>query len=100
LQPLPETDAQALLQQRQEAGFSGIEEFLSQPMYAGAATGGLSSLLGESSKFFLLASRVEIADREQRLYSVLRREAREVDVLQRINASLYDMPVQELGSTR
>jgi general secretion pathway protein K len=100
LEPLPETDAQALLQQRQEAGFSGIEEFLSQPMYAGAATGGLSSLLGESSKFFLLASRVEIADREQRLYSVLRREAREVDVLQRINASLYDMPVQELGSTR
>jgi general secretion pathway protein K len=56
--------------------------------------------LGESSQFFLLASRVEIADREQRLYSVLRREAREVDVLQRINASLYDMPVQELGSTR
>lgn len=92
LQPLSLTDGQSLIQQREETGFANLDEFLQLDVFAGAQMSAVATLLTESSSYFLLASRVEIADREQRLYSVLRREAREIDVLQRINASLYDMP--------
>jgi general secretion pathway protein K len=92
LQPLSPSDGEALLLQRQETGFANVEEFLQSPVFADSPTQGLATLLGESSDYFLLASRVEIADREQHLYSVLRRQERQVDVLQRISPSLYDMP--------
>jgi general secretion pathway protein K len=97
LQPLSPGDGESLLQQRQDAGFASVEEFLQAPVFAEASTQGLQSLLGESSAYFMLTSRVEIADREQRLYSVIRRQERQIDVLQRINGSLYDIPVP-LGS--
>ena len=93
LAPLSRTDAEALVAYRRETGFAGIEEFLRQAVFAAATTSAIASLLGESSNYFLLDSRVEIADRQQRLYSVLRRRQRQVDVLQRINASLYERPL-------
>ncbi|MDP5070801.1 MAG: general secretion pathway protein GspK, partial [Congregibacter sp.] len=92
LLPMSRSEAEALVQLRLDVGFASLAEFLQLPIFAGAENLGIASLLGESSSYFLLASRVEIADREQRLYSVLRRQARQIDVLQRINASLYDMP--------
>lgn len=92
LQPLSRSEAESLLQLREDSGFASLEEFLQLPVFSSDPSSGIATLLTESSSYFLLASRVEIADREQRLYSVLRRQAREIDVLQRINASLYDMP--------
>lgn len=91
LQPLSPADGEALLQQRAESGFAGVDDYFAQPVFAGAspeALTALRALLGESSSYFLLTARVEIADREQRLYSVLRREERRVDVLQRLRGAL------------
>jgi general secretion pathway protein K len=88
LQPLSLADGEALLQQRQESGFADREDFLAQPVFAEAGLEGAASLLGESSSYFLLTARVEIADREQRLYSVLHRASRQVNVLLRKRAAL------------
>jgi general secretion pathway protein K len=92
LEPLSPTDAQELLTRRQDAGFTDVAEFLSQPEFAGASTAQISELLGESSSYFLLTARVEIADREVRRYSVMRRDAGQIAVLQRRDASLYELP--------
>jgi general secretion pathway protein K len=92
LEPLSLSDGQAILAQREDTGFADIEEFLAQPIFAGASVSAITSMLGETSSHFLLTARVELADREWRRYSVLRREDREVVVLQRTDASLYDLP--------
>jgi general secretion pathway protein K len=92
LEPLSEVDGEALLTQRRGLGFAGVEDFLAQPAFAGASTAQASQLIGETSSYFLLTARVTIADREARRYSVLRRQAREVTVLERVDASLYDLP--------
>jgi general secretion pathway protein K len=88
LQPLSLADGETLLQQRQDPGFLDRDDFFSQPVFAEADLEGAAALFGESSSYFLLTARVEIADREQRLYSVLRRESRQVDVLLRMRAAL------------
>lgn len=93
LEPLSEFDGEALLMQRRDLGFAGVEDFLAQPAFAGASMAQASQLIGEASSYFLLTARVTIADREARRYSVLRRQAREVTVLERVDASLYDLPL-------
>lgn len=92
LRPLSLSDGESIVQIREDVGFANLDSFLQQEVFSGGEASSFATLLTESSSYFLLASRVEIADREQRMYSVLRRQAREIDVLQRINASLYDMP--------
>jgi general secretion pathway protein K len=92
LEPLSEVDGEALLTQRRGLGFAGVEDFLAQPAFAGAPMAQAAQLIGETSSYFLLTARVTIADREARRYSVLRRQAREVTVLERVDASLYDLP--------
>lgn len=92
LQPLSAADGEELLQYRQETGFSDIDDLFQQPVYSGGTFTAVTALLGQTTSYFLLTSQVEIADREQRLYSVLRRTQRQIDVLQRTNASLYDQP--------
>lgn len=92
LEPLALSDAQAMVAVREDGGFESIEAFLAQPAYAGASVAAISSLIGESSDYFLLTARVELGDRELRRFSVLRRQEREVVVLQRTDASLYDLP--------
>ena len=88
LEPLPASDAEALLEQRRSVGFADKRAFLEDPVFAGAALEAVASLLGESSSWFLLAARVEIADREQRLYSVLHRDFRDVRSVLRASGSL------------
>lgn len=88
LQPLSLADGETLLQQRQDTGFADRDDFFSQPVFAEARLEGAASLLGESSSYFLLSARVEIADREQRLYSVLHRASRQIKVLLRKRAAL------------
>lgn len=98
LQALSLSDGESLMRTREDGGFASLDEFLQLPAFAGTQAAGITTLLTESSSYFLLASRVEIADREQRMYSVLRRQARQIDVLQRTNASLYDMPQPPIES--
>ena len=93
LQPLSIEDAAELKRLRDEGEFENISEVLQLPIFAGAQTTAVNELLDEKTSYFLLFSRVEIADREQRLYSVLRRRERQVEVLERVDASLYDLPV-------
>ena len=88
LQPLSAADGEALLRWRQERGFADIADLLAQPVFADGPFDELLPLLGESSGYFLLSARAAIADREQRLYSVLRREARQVSVLARVRGAL------------
>lgn len=88
LSPLSEQDGEALVLRRLETGFVDLEDFFSQPEFVDVPRDGLSSLLGESSSYFKLSARVEIADREQRMYSVLRRDAEQVSVLHRARGAL------------
>ena len=87
LQPMSQADAQQLLQLREEEGFADREAFLALLNFTDGPLDKLSQLLGESSSYFLLDARLEIADREQRLYSILRRESRKVKVLARTRVS-------------
>lgn len=88
LEPLAESDAQALAEQREEAGFLDKAEFLAHPAFADKPMDKMAELLGESSAYFLLSARVEIADRELQLYSVLNRQQRRVESLVRASGSL------------
>ncbi len=88
LQPLSLAAAQGLAQEREEVGFADVEELLASSAFSGVDTGELAALLGESSSWFLLSARVEIAGREQRLYSVLHRDNRQVWPVVRASGSL------------
>ena len=88
LEPLAESDAQALAEQREESGFLDKAEFLAHPAFADKPMDKVAELLGESSAYFLLSARVEIADRELQLYSVLQRQQRRVESLVRASGSL------------
>ncbi|MEP1470631.1 MAG: type II secretion system minor pseudopilin GspK [Halieaceae bacterium] len=88
LEPLSEADAQALVEQREESGFLDKAEFLAHPAFTDKPMDKMAELLGESSGYFLLSARVEIADRELQLYSVLQRQQRRVESLVRASGSL------------
>ncbi|MEM1188683.1 MAG: type II secretion system minor pseudopilin GspK [Pseudomonadota bacterium] len=92
LEPLRPGEVQAIVERRSDGGFTDLAEFLQQPEFNGASTAQISEMLGETSSYFLLTARVEIADREARRYSVLRREADVITVIQRLDASFYDLP--------
>lgn len=101
LRPLSETDALSLVAQRCETGFSDIADFLSHPALADSkdrmtATQGL---LGEQTDYFLLRARVEVAGRNQRLYSVLERKNRQVSVLGRATDGRIFLPETERVET-
>jgi len=88
LQPLAPGTAQGLAQVRADIGFSSVEDLLALPALAVADSAGLLGLLGESSSWFLLSARVEIAGREQRLYSILQRDNRQISTVVRASGSL------------
>ena len=88
LNPLDETDAEALVARRETEGYIDKAAFLADPVFEGKNLDGTAPLLGERSSYFLLSARVEIADRDMRLYSVLQRERRQVTSLTRANGSL------------
>jgi general secretion pathway protein K len=90
LVPLTESDALALVEYRQENGFSDLDDFRKHPVLADRQQNMSAQfgLLGESSDYFLLRASVEVADRNRRLYSVLQREGRLVTALVRVSGSL------------
>ena len=78
LEPLPLFDAQRLSELRSAGEFSDLDTFLADPAFSGGVTDELRTILGETSDWFLLRAQVEIAGREQRLYSVLERDGQMV----------------------
>ena len=88
LSPLGEAEAQRLVDTRADPGYVDKAAFLEDPVFEGKTMTGAATVLGESSSSFLLQARVEIADREMRLYSVLRRQQRQVTSMVRARGSL------------
>lgn len=90
LSPLSEADGQALVEQRQAAAFASLDDFLDNPVFAGKEDqmSKVKTLLGETSSYFLLDAKVEVADRNLRLYSVLERKRRQVTAIARTGGSL------------
>ncbi|MDO8862211.1 type II secretion system minor pseudopilin GspK [Haliea sp. E1-2-M8] len=89
LLPLGEVEGESLFQrQRSEGGFVSLEDLLEDPVFTDKNMQGVSSLLGESSAWFLLSAEVEVADRNMRLYSVLHRDGRTVRAVARASGSL------------
>lgn len=86
LSPLSAQDGLALASYRCENGFSDLQDFFDQPVLAGnkdKLQAQMAALLTQQSEYFLLRARVEVAGRNQRLYSVLQRKNRQVSVLSR-----------------
>ena len=75
-------------QNREAEGFVDKAAFLADPIFEGKNLEATAALLGERSSYFLLSARVEIADRDMRLYSVLQRDRRQVTSLMRASGSL------------
>ncbi len=88
LSPLDLADAQALVELRSDAGFADMDTFFSSPAFEGKTTEKMRELLGESSNYFQLSARVEIADRELQMYSVLHRNQRIIESIVRASGSL------------
>ena len=90
LDPLTQADVDSLVEQREETGFADLEDFLSHPVFAGRLEEMVETrkLLGEYSNWFLLSALVDVAGRNQRLYSVLQRRERTVEAQVRAGGSL------------
>lgn len=73
LDPLSMNEVQLFVERRELGELEGIDALLSEAVFSAGPTEQLRSLLGESSDWFLLRARVEIAARELQLYSVLHR---------------------------
>lgn len=86
LTPLDPGLAESLVSQRQDVPFEDMESFIAHPAFADKEID--QDLLGESSSWFLLSAVVEVADRSTRLYSVLHRSQRQVEVVARSTGEL------------
>ena len=71
--PLSVDAGKRLIEARQQGLISDVDSLLEDSAFSGD-TSGLSSLLTQTSDWFLLSASVEIAEREMQLYSVLQRE--------------------------
>ncbi|EEB80296.1 MAG: type II secretion system minor pseudopilin GspK [Halioglobus sp.] len=101
LRPLSEAEGLALESYRCQSGFADLEDFLNQPSLASSKDNmpKMRDLLGEQSEYFQLRARVEVAGRNQRLYSVLQRKNRQVSVLSRTTDGKISIPGSEREET-
>ena len=83
LEPMSRLDGEDLLAGREQGDWDDIETLLAQSFFTGRDMTAIEPLLTQRSDWFLLDAQVEIADREQHLYSVLKRKQRKIDVLYR-----------------
>ena len=78
LEPLSLGDAQRLVELRERGEINEVEDLLTDIAFSDTAMNDIANVLGITSDWFLLSASVQIADREQRLYSVLQRNERRV----------------------
>jgi general secretion pathway protein K len=90
LSPLTEADALSLVDYRENAGFTDVDDFLANAVFGAKPEqmAGIKGILGQASSYFLLRAEVEVADSNMRLYSVLQRSQRSITALARANGSL------------
>lgn len=90
LTPLDEYEAAELLAyiRAEENGPASTQDVLDHRVLAGKTLTGLKDTLGISSSYFLLSAQAKVADRTLRLYSVLHRDGRLIDVIGRASGDL------------
>ena len=88
LSPLSASEVGRFLEMRDADMIPDTQTFLEDPAFANSEGSGLSNIITVQSQWFLLDARVEIADRERRLYSVLHREGRRIAVVHRTEGEL------------
>lgn len=87
-EPLAMQQVSRILELRAEGMITDVETYLSDALFTNATTTALREMIDVKSDWFLLDARVDIADRERRLYSVLRRQGRAVSVIHRTEGEL------------
>jgi len=87
LEPKTEADAESLMELREQMGFASIDEFLADPYFQENDAAQLREILTERSNTFLLRAEASIANRPQRLYSVISRKGGQMAVLRRTQGS-------------
>jgi general secretion pathway protein K len=90
LTPLDEIEAAELLAyiRSEESGPTSKQDVLDHAVLAGKTVTELSGQLGISSSYFLLNAEAKVADRTLRLYSVLHRNGRLIEVIGRASGDL------------
>lgn len=78
LDPLSLPEAQLFVERRELGELEGVDALLAEVAFTAGPSDQLRPLLGESSDWFLLRARVEIAGRELQMYSVLRRNGQRI----------------------
>ena len=88
LEPLSAQQVARIIELRDAGMLNDVDTFIEDDMFSDGATDELRDLVDIKSSWFLLDARVEIADRERRLYSVLHRQGRAISVVHRTEGEL------------
>ena len=88
LEPLSAQQVARIIELRNDGMLNDVDTFIEDVMLSDGATDELRDLVDIKSSWFLLDARVEIADRERRLYSVLHRQGRAISVVHRTEGEL------------
>ena len=91
LTPLSESEAAELFAfiRSEQNGPTTVEEVKDHAVFAGKSNmGDLISRMDVSSSYFLLSAEAKVADRTLRLYSVLKRDGRSIEVIGRASGDL------------
>lgn len=88
LDPLSAQQVARIIELRDDGMLTDVDTFINDVMFSEGATDELQNLVDIKSSWFLLDARVEIADRERRLYSVLHRQSRAISVVHRTEGEL------------
>lgn len=87
-EPLAMQQVSRILELRAEGMITDVDTYLSDALFTNATTTALRGMIDVKSDWFLLDARVDIANRERRLYSVLHRQGRAVSVIHRTEGEL------------
>ena len=87
-EPLASQEVARIVELRSEGMITDVDTYLSDALFTNSTTTELREMIDVKSDWFLLDARVDIADRERRLYSVLHRQGRAVSVVHRTEGEL------------
>lgn len=87
-EPLTPQEVTRIVELRSEGMITDVDTYLSDALFTNLTTTELREMIDVKSNWFLLDARVDIADRERRLYSVLHRQGRAVSVVHRTEGEL------------
>ena len=88
LEPLSQQQVAQIIELRTNGMLVDVDSFLESPLFSEDSTADLRAMVDVKSSWFLLDSRVDIADRERRLYSVLHRQGRAISIVHRTEGEL------------